>query len=220
MKVRQILTGQAARFLVNKNYGVSHSTGYKLFREIKERYYFFQGPEKIEDFNLERGTTFLRGALNDSIKIDRLQLLKSAILCEASIDLDQCDIFLDDVIQFGSEILGVPIEENVEFGRIYVSQLEVELDNTLQKYTDQFTEIGKNISSYIAVYGNKVEPYLPSAIAFSGDPAEIGGIKTESFKLEERVGFPRREKIYYSSAPLKTKDHIAVLEKLERLFSL
>jgi len=217
MKIRQLLIGQAARSLVDKNYGASHRVAYDLIKGLKERYYFFQGPSRLEELELSKGIVFVRGTFNDKIKIERLLLFKSAILCESAIDLDDCDVFLDDVIEFSSQILGGKVEENREFGRLYISQMEVEFSASIQKFSGIFSGIGEEISELISKYGNSVESYRPSALSLGGSTVSGTNIKVEPFKIEERIGFPRHENIYYSAAPLKTKDHQKILEKFERL---
>jgi hypothetical protein len=36
------------------------------------------------------------------------------------------------------------------------------------------------------------------------------------FRVERRVGAPYDQNVYYSGAPLRTADHVAVLEEFER----
>jgi hypothetical protein len=66
----------------------------------------------------------------------------------------------------------------------------------------------------VGVIGSGIEPF---GIAFSADYSLIPGMKPAPFRLERRAGLGFDTNLYVSQAPLRTADHIKLLEQLEKL---
>jgi hypothetical protein len=133
-------------------------------------------------------------------------------------DTDVADIILDDFLE--------RLAQRFEYGfhaakqeRLYTSALALEFD-------DRFTERAAVFSIIQRVAGEvsplKGKQYRLKQLSFSADASPETGQVTfvsqfasSDFSLERRVATPLDRNIFFSSAPLRTQDHIAYLKRIE-----
>ena len=68
-------------------------------------------------------------------------------------------------------------------------------------------------------YGLRPFKFDFGGLSLATDPTLYAGRKPVAFTLARRVNAPYSEKFFYSSAPLKTDDHVALLQQLEKALS-
>ncbi|MGB9114379.1 hypothetical protein, partial [Bradyrhizobium sp.] len=107
--------------------------------------------------------------------------------------------------------------------RIYQSNITVDFEGGLQDKLEGIKKLQSIISREI------VRPSLPfefKRLAFGGGDIPnpqllqlqptIEALERSDFLLERRAGAPYEANRYFSSAPMKTADHIKLLESIER----
>jgi hypothetical protein len=98
--------------------------------------------------------------------------------------------------------------------RIGKVEPSVMLDSALSR----FSAIGKRLPELIASYGQDVPEFEPTALTFSCDASKVKDIKPSMFTFERRAEEPFETGLYFSTAPLRTTDHIQLLNELESVF--
>jgi hypothetical protein len=211
MKLARILLSQAVRIAKVTGAGGGAVYGLGLAKACEERYGFLQAPRVLADYDLSKGVTFLHGYFEQRFVVDKFQVFENGLLAEAKVDTDECDKFLDDVFKW-SEGAGIVIElSTTPPQKLYLSQIEVQSNISLNNSFAKVAPLGKQISDIQRGYGQIIPDLEVSGLSLgtAGD--------APSFKFERREGPSVPPDLYFASSRLRTKDHIKMLEALETL---
>jgi len=158
---------------------------------------------------------------DEKLPIIQLAVIQNGDIVTAS-TTEVADRILDDFMSRMDSNFGYRFGEAVEKTRSYMSSFVVEFDKPLEEKISalkRFEEIlnGASIRS---------EPFKIKRLAFgSGDIQQLQSIssidemKKSDFFIERRVGEPYARNRYFCSAPMKTADHVKLLELIERELS-
>lgn len=214
MKLVQIDLGQAVRFvpiggLQGKLYGPN------LARPFEHRYGFLQGPQTVEQWDINKGVAFRHGVF-EGILIEKFTLFPDGVVCETKVDTKIADKFIDDALAWAREAGGFPIPEAVSRG--YVSRIIVHMDVALDKAVAGLVEFGKEAAKTVRSYGRHGvrEDYGVAGLHFSMEATVQNAAAPPPFLFERAVNQPYSDGRYFSSAPLSTADHLQLLGTLER----
>ncbi len=186
--------------------------GVNLYRAFEARYGFLGSPRDLSDFDMQKGITFLHGFLPDHGVIDRFQIFQNGLLVEAKADTDVCDAFLDDAVAWAVKEAGIKIGPNAEFpGTPYMSQIAFESDVDLGAAFDVLQSVTTSLNEAIISYGLPSFHAEPSGFQIVTDTTSGGWL----YRFERRVNVPFAAKQFFSSSPLRTRDHIRLVEALE-----
>jgi hypothetical protein len=191
----------------------------RLIRKFEERYGFLQGPQRVEDYNVDSGITFLQGQYNNTF-ITKFALHTNGVLAEANASTEEIDGFLDDVLSWGTMELGSGAFQETTLRRAYLSQLEIELDIALGRAFSEFMELGKYITNTVQGYGQNTYQFEVSSLSLHCDLLSLEPPKPAvPFIFARREGKGYGDGIYFASAPLRTPDHLNVLEQFQTLLA-
>ena len=226
MRILSFLTSQVLRSVMASYSGNVYMPD--AVNDLRERYGFLQFPTTLQEYNASTGITFLHGKFTPrhavtptasrpkGIVIDKFQVYNNGILAQSKSYVEDIDLFLNDMIQWAVEHLGLVLREDSPIRNSYLSQLEVLLNVDLNKYAHNISPLSKRISSLLKGYGQKTLEYEVSNLSLHCDTTQLGVLSPSSFIIERKVQTPYNSKIYVTSAPLKTSDHIKMLEFLEK----
>ena len=226
MKLEETLLGQSVR-LFDDNPDVPRSGHLARTRRIKiieERYGFHEAPRSIGQYDAdsETGIVFKEGTYQDKFDINELRIQGRGILVRASAGTEQCDELLDEIFEwFLSELPGHwPMEQFPLLGRAYTSHVVVSCDYDLSSYFNAVSEIGTMVARAVNSYrnnSNEIANYQGSSFTFDPPLDRDGPPNPGAFVFARRANSEFSENKYFSSAPLRTEDHLGVLQSLERL---
>ena len=80
---------------------------------------------------------------------------------------------------------------------------------------DKFANAAKSIDRFFTEHGPKVPKFAFHGVILNTDVHQLPVSPPSHFSLERRAGFPFSQKIFFSQAPVPTKDHLKILEKLD-----
>jgi hypothetical protein len=196
----------------------------ELIEGVKKKYEFLKFP------SMERANEpfdFQVGKLKHGSRVMKIdQFVVSYIGTEATsigaasrTSSNDADLFLDDLTEWLAKEFNLDVNE--QFPHAYHSQAEFVFENA--RLSDRFTELkelGKGITNIIRGYGSsKCPEFEVSTLAMHFDLSDTTLPKPipTQFTVERRVGARYADNKYFSQAPLKTGDHKAVLEQLEKI---
>ncbi len=184
---------------------------------IVQRYQFKQYPTTFEEFSSEP-IQFGMGKWN-GVDIMNLSSFSDGISVESITTTEILDTFMDDLLsaledRFNLKL--VPLSTN---GKFYESNLVVEMGESIQKKLEFIETINSKISKQQSEYGAGDYEYDFAALTTAPDPTVYSGKKPIPFSIVRRANLPFDDNAWYSTAPLKTKDHIELLEGLEIIMS-
>jgi hypothetical protein len=105
------------------------------------------------------------------------------------------------------------LPEYTELGvkRIYSSEGFVKFQKPLDVFNEKFSAFADSIK--LGLGPNQKEPMELAALIFGSDPT---GNRQSLLRIEREANTPFGENRYYSYAPLKTSEHLRLLELFEQ----
>lgn len=220
MKLTNVILSQAIRLLRVKGPAGGSVYVLDLVRALESRYGFFEGPKALSDYDFAKGVTFLHGHLNKRFVIDRFQIFETGILAETRATVEECDEFLNDVIEWARKEFSVSVDEEGIRGSSYLSQVEVQSSVSLGIACEQCKRLSCQLTEILRSYGQSSPEFEVSGIKLHGDVTNVLPLRPVEFAFERRAGLPYGSGLYFSSAPLRTADHMRFLNEIEAVLSV
>jgi hypothetical protein len=219
MKLTNIILSQAVRLFRARSVDGGNIYASDLVRALEARYGFFEVPRTLADFDLSRGATFLHGHFSKRFVIDKLQIFENGVLAETRATIEQCDDFIDDLVEWSLKELPISIDQNTPQGKAYLSQIEIESSLQLENVLTNLTSLGLSVVKMLESYGQNTPTFQLSGLKLHADVTSVIPLKPVEFVFERRALVPYSSNLYFSSAPLKTTDHVGFLNELETILS-
>jgi hypothetical protein len=215
MEKKAVLLAQAMRFLrPSGSYGHIPAA----VKALEEKFKFQAVPNKAEELAnptqtaplvFRYGTCKVAGR---AVVIVILQIFPTAVLAGVDTSTEDAESFLDELIEWASEKFGIEYQKLAE--PAFSSQLEVKLAKPLGEYFPRLKKVCEAGSKLISdVFVNK-PPYELAGITLSFDRLKFIP-SPGNIRLERRESAPYADNLYFSEAPMTTKNHLALLKLLE-----
>jgi len=182
---------------------------------LNARYGFSSYPSSYDEITSDR-MDFKLGQFEGSA-IESLELYGDGIIVTSRSDTDFIDRFFADLCQWIVDDLGLSIIKTHSIDRLYESNLIVETSKDVLKPLEAMASIGKLVEAELKKTSELEVKYQPFGWAMAADQAENPSLKPISFRIERRLGTEFAMQQFITTAPLKTKQHMDVLKKLESL---
>lgn len=193
-----------------------------LIPPVIERYKFQLYPTKAEEMfgaNIKE-IKFIGGSfqtdLHHIIGVD-LTMFNDGLVVDTRSSTKDSDTFLNDLLIWVSTEFGLVPYQEVLKSKVYVSELWVQTDKSLNSLNPNLDKFAKRITSLIEGHSHHPIAYETSGIMFWTDPSVIN--PPNPFRFERIIDRPFSENRYYSAAPLQTEIHLEMLEELESILS-
>ena len=194
--------------------------GLVIINKTADRYNFVRGP----DLNISRqerdkiGLRFETGSskINDElISIGEFTIHGDGVVIVAKTTIE-AEIFWDDLVKW-MRLENHFRDFTVTPVRRFISQIVVEFSVPLSTIIPIYSALANAVSAKLSeIYD------APIPINFSGLDMSFDKVGSKSamivpdFKIERRAGIAFDRERYYCSAPLRTSDHVEILELIER----
>jgi hypothetical protein len=221
MKLISVEAGRITWLLpVEEIIPINGADGPNIVKAIAERYAFAQSPiNPTKDDVDKNGLKFLNGQFEHGKK--RTNILEFIVfndgIVAASLSTESAEAFLEDAYSFlRSEFEFREIVSTVK--RVYLSALVVEFSPSLNKALSSYQKIAKIIGEKLHddLDGKQYPVELTRLdFALNKDP-EFRPPNIPKLTIEKRAHTPVSQHRYYSSAPMQTKDHLSILEQIEK----
>jgi len=194
-----------------------------LIPPITKKYKFQQFPIQPEELGFGKeikeikfsGGSFQKDAQHD-ISID-LTLYNDGLVVDTRSSTEDSDSFLNEFLNWISiEFNLVPYQEVLR-SKLYLSELFVKTDKSLNSLNQKLENFAKRLNSLIVGHGHHPIAFEVSGITLWTDPSVIS--PPGPFRFERTIDIPFSENRYYSAAPLQTDVHLEMLEELEDILS-
>jgi hypothetical protein len=187
----------------------------ELMRGVVNRYSFVKYPS-LEEL-LRREIKFEIGKFSDA-QIQEFSIYGDGLIASSASDTDIIEAFVTDILEWIKEQFGITPAINAKpetyFESTLIVKAETDLVAAMTPKADALSVIGRACR----LAPSPDSPYVPSGFIFDTDAQEFkGGRKPKYFAVERRLGAPYGENVFYCTAPLRTKDHLAVLRSLEEI---
>jgi hypothetical protein len=186
-----------------------------IAKEIQNRYEFVDAPRTAEDHTLgSNGVRFAMGHMGSTM-IHSFRVYRDGIIAEGVTSTDNLDAFIEDVIAH----IGAKFRLEITPGIVptaYTTKLEVAPKGTLADCFDKLGGVISALNSATQSLGFKGTEYQVSGFELATEKVE-GRPSAPRFLFERRAGLPLAANIFFSEAPLSSKAHIKLLQKLDSI---
>lgn len=188
-----------------------------LFNGLKEQYKFAKVPAHGDDTK-NNALVFEHGAFvranGDSIHV-KLSIYNDGIVAETISSTDDALEFIKSLSAWAASAnFSLPSEGVVRMG--FVSQLRVSCETPISAINPKVESLCRLLESRLQNLDNKPRTFdLGGLHFFSEDISKP--LAPIPFKFERSYGVPFSDNEYFTQAPLRTEDHLDLLEALESL---
>lgn len=134
-----------------------------------------------------------------------------------TVTTDQAETFLTDFTRYLDETFGYRLTKSVK-RKSYVSNIVVEFDGPIESASETLTKIGALVQEIFPVgadVGLKRLAFGNAVLKPTVD--QITQAENADFLIERRAGSPYEANRYYCSAPLRSREHVQLLERIEAI---
>ena len=184
-------------------------------QKISEEFRFVDLPKTSDDFNLTVGTVLQYGTFSGSI-MSMLKIYSNGMILEGPATTDVLDGALDRIEEILLNSFNARVASTDTITRLYVSQIEVKATAAAVRGLDELAAIRERLTGMVRAYGIQVDDYTISGFSFGADPnLTPTDVKPGRFLFERRANRAFGDTIFFSDAPLRTGEHLALLAELE-----
>lgn len=196
---------------------------HRLIEQIRSRYEFARSPDlNLPKADLDKiGFKFENGIHkvdDEYAQIVEFAAYPDGIVISAK-TTDDAESFLGDMLSF-LRTKHAFREFITEPKARFISQIVVEFDSSISALIQKYDIISSIINLRISeIYGDIASSKIARLdLEFEGQNKGIGS-PIPRFSLEQRVGTSFELNRYFCGAPIRTHDHVEVLEQIEKLFT-
>jgi hypothetical protein len=194
-----------------------------LFDAVAARYSFLDYPKPAEiDLKDPKPYAFTRGLFQNGpgepIGIG-LDIWQDGLVAHTQSSTDDADAFLHDLLNWIVTDFGLVPYDKLLLSRLYLSELWVRPDKALVSLNPNLQGLVDHINSLVKEFSNKALVFDVGAIAIWNDRTIAPSNFFSPFRFEKSEVAPFAENRYYSAAPVRTADHIILLDELEQILA-
>jgi hypothetical protein len=149
--------------------------------------------------------------------IAKLSIFPDGISIDAKSNSGLLDQFLDDLLQWSRSELGISTVQTYRFGRLYQSDIVFHSDKDILVPFEGVAQMQSMLNKKFLETSKVDINWRPVGWSLGYDPIDVGSVKPNPFHVARRVGTDYSLNHYFSTAPLRTSDHIELIEALERI---
>lgn len=177
------------------------------------KYDFRNYPEKVNDFDEQKGVTFELGRWEDKV-ISQFVLYTNGILVDMTSSTSDALAMLKDALTWAAEGYGLRYRPDMLSRKAYLSEVLFRSDVTLTALHPALHKLSERLSDYITRQEGHPLSFEPASLSFGFDTLRSKA-PIPPLRIERQTDVPFSEMKYYSAAPLPTEEHINFLEAFE-----
>lgn len=215
MKIVSIISGKATWLFETAELNPRGLDLHPIYVAVRNKYAFSTPKTREEIDDPKDGVKFLNGSFKvdgaDSFSVN-LAIYNDGLVAETRASSGHSEAFLTDVVTFAKKQHGLYFEPTMIRQRRFGSKVVFESESGLHKLSDLMSGVNATLK---AETGRGFEA---SGLTLAFDPTEPNDALSP-FLIERRANLPLSANRFYSSAPVSTEAHIAILEQVEKLMA-
>ena len=215
----ELLAVRTARLVASLNAEELNPSGRPLAHDFMkafvERYSFVKQPTTADEIldTQNKGLIFELGKWND-VGVAKVVLFDWGIVVETNTSTDASESVLQDMLKWGAETFGLSNRPSLITRRNYVSELVFSSETSLPAISPKLRSLGDKITTLVGGYlGNSMQ-FEITGINLAFDASQSKQLFTP-FQIYRLADTPFSQNKYYSGGPLKTSDHVQLINDFE-----
>ena len=184
-----------------------------LVAKLVEKCRFQKYPQTIQDFDEQKGVEFLSGVW-DRVNVEKLTIYNNGILLDTRVSTAISEGILAEALEWAKQF-GVTYRPDMIKRWGYLSNLTFYSDVPLLGPQAAIIKLERRISEKVSQRVTDANlRYEPTRLDLDFDRSQIN-FPLAAFTIQRRTIAPFSENKYFSEAPLRSEDHVALLEEFE-----
>ena len=183
--------------------------------EVAKRYRFGGAPRSLDEMEAER--IEFRHGLFQGNAVHTLEVYNDGIVVSSRSDTDFIDEFIEDLVGWMENEHNLSMIETHTVNKMYNSTLLVEMNGDVFKPFEAYADILRMIETALRGSSGLDIVYRNYGLALSADQTRNPALKPIPFRIERKEGVDFCRNQFFATAPLKTRQHLEILERLEHL---
>jgi len=215
----ELLAVRTARLIAYLNAEELNPSGrpiaHDYLKAFVERYAFIKWPttaDEILDVQ-NKGITFETGKFGD-VGINKVILFDWGVVVETSASTDAGEEILQDILRWGAETFGMSNRLSLITRRSYVSELVFSSDVSLPIISPKLRALSSKVTGLVGGYLGNSLPFELTGITLAFDSSQSKQLYTP-FQIYRLADTSFSQNKYYSGGPLKTSDHVQLINDFE-----
>jgi hypothetical protein len=182
----------------------------EALKALGERYSFTKVPQTFGELNFDKGVELFAGKLSD-INIDKITVYTNGIAVDTRSSTDDAQKVLQDLLDAIKEAFGAVIQP---YRRFFLGHIIFRSNMNLSVLNPVLKHIADIVSSVTSQNASQPLTYEPSLVSVAVDSSRTN-FAPGPFTIERRAQVPFSENLYFSGAPLETKEHLELIRQFE-----
>jgi hypothetical protein len=181
-----------------------------------ERYGFEKFPKTSEEYQQpSTGAVFSLGKVGN-IVIENYTVYPRGVVIDTRSSTDDSERVLKDVTEWLCGLSGIDPSADRISRRFYLSQVNFRSQKSLDALNPNLRLLADRLTEIVSGYAKQRLDFQTTGISFQFDVTQ-GVAYSLPMKIERLEGAQFSENKYFSAAPLKTDQHIHLLEEFETI---
>ena len=191
----------------------------ELLEWLKDEFHFEKAPKSVTELDPQtKALSFERGQfqVREEIFVDvSLKIFNDGIIGETYSSTRDSEEFLKDVLETAKREFNLAYRPETVRAKMCTSELFVRSSRSLVTLNPQLSPLAARIRQLLPT--KPAVDYETASIALWPVAAPLPNASLAQFRFERKLGGLWSENKYYSSAPLHTDDHLALLNEFENM---
>ncbi|MGC2111095.1 MAG: hypothetical protein WA655_16385 [Candidatus Korobacteraceae bacterium] len=185
-----------------------------LVAKLVEKCGFQKFPQTLQDFDEQKGVDFLAGRWG-RINIEKLTVYNNGILLDTRVSTSISEQVLSEALEWVRQV-GVVYQPQMIKRKGFLSSFSFYSDAPLLGPTTAFNKLEQSLSRIIQERTGLNLVHQPTRLDFDFDRTVAQQLPIAMFTIQRRAVTPFSENKYFTEAPLRSEEHVALIEEFER----
>ena len=186
-----------------------------IVSQLARRYQFGGVPQSLGDLGGDKAE-FKHGLFEDNAT-ETLEFYNDGVVVSSRSDSDFIDKFMDDLGLWLEKDHGLSVIETHTVNKMYASTLLVETEGNILGPLNEYAGILQIIENALRESSGLRIKYHKFGFTLSADQSKNPALRPIPFRFERKEGIEFSRNQFHTTAPLKTKQHLKILEQLDKL---
>ena len=185
-----------------------------IVRGIVEKCGFQKFPQRLEDFDEDKGVEFVGGRWGD-VTIEMLTIYSNGLRVDTRVSTAESERIIGEALLWGVLTFGLVYDPKMITRRGYVSNLTFHTDvPILGKNNSPASMLAERARESLVNITGDTTPWQPTILTLNSDQFPRKPLHAP-FTIQRRANTAFSDNKYFSEAPLPTDVHVSLLEKFE-----
>jgi len=185
-----------------------------LVRRLVEDFQFSRYPNDFSNPH-QNSQTFEHGVL-DEVAFD-LTIYNDGVMITSRSSTDSVIKIYENMMNWAKMEFSFSLHQTHSVSIMYESALTFKSEKNVLAPLDAYENAANQISKTLRLTSNWGVMFDNFGFALGADDSETRGLRPTMFRLERRAGLEFNSNLYFSTAPVRTQDHVKIIQEIERI---